>query len=134
MVFFIRRHLVAIIILLSGIILLTTAFFLLRGYTNRVGRDFERVVDAQIIRSSFERMYQDSATYADANCVVDDPLQVCIISDYDSNLATRRDPFGAVYTVKTEPDDSSFGISFTLEGSYRGLEAGEHVITQDGFQ
>jgi len=134
MLFFLRRHLVAILILLGGAVVLTAVFILLQGHTDRVSRDFQRLSDMHVIRSSFERLYQDNGSYEVGNCDDGALIHQCLLSDYDSNNVIRRDPGEFSYTIVTSPTVNTYGVSFTLEGSYRDLDAGEHLLTENGIQ
>ena len=114
--------------------LLTGAFFFLNSHTQTVGRDFDRLSDMDVARSAFERLFQDEASYASAGCEEGEELQLCLLSDYDPNIVNRQDPGDFSYVVAETPSEDSFAIRFTLERTYRGLEAGDHLLTENGIQ
>lgn len=131
---FLKQHLTALIILGVGILVITGGFVFLRSRTNTIARDLERLADMHIIRSSFARMYQDDASYANAGCKEGDQVHFCMLEMYDPNVVVRQDPSGASYQVAKTPDGTSYRILFTLEHSYKNLAAGEHALSEQGIQ
>jgi len=125
---------VAILILLGGAVVLTALFIFLRSHTDQMARDFDRLADMHVLRASFERLYQDQASYEVGNCEEGTFVHECLLFEYDPNIVIRRDPGVYAYQIVEAPSVDSFTISFYLEGSYRNLTAGEHFLTEDGIQ
>lgn len=100
-------------------------------------RDAHRIVDMIRVQYAFETLYREKATYKDAaaGCGTMGALvSSCALTTYLPNIAVLKDPGSGTYKVTRVPDDTDYGVSFTLERGYEDLLKGAHVVSKDGIR
>lgn len=133
----------------KGIGLVSTLFLftLLAAFLAAVGlvlsqerarvRDAHRITDMVRVQFAFATLYQQKASYKDAaaGCsTVGSAVSTCTLAQYLPTIASLKDPGSFKYAVSSVPDDTNFGVSFTLERGYENLAKGKHVVTKDGIR
>jgi len=97
-------------------------------------RDTRRLSDIRRLRDAFGLIYRYEDTYQSASCQAGDLVSQCQLEKYLPAISSIKDPGQGQYLVEKTPDDSGYAVSFSLEGSYDGLEAGSHVLSQKGIE
>ncbi|MFH0828940.1 MAG: hypothetical protein V1907_02055 [Candidatus Kerfeldbacteria bacterium] len=100
-------------------------------------RDAHRVTDMVRVQFAFETLFREKASYKDAaaGCPTAGSLvSACSLSTYLPSIAQLKDPGKYTYRVTTVPDDSNYGVTFTLERGYDTLVKGKHIVSRDGIE
>lgn len=116
--------------------LVTLGLFVLSNERARV-RDSQRIADLTRVQAAFQLLYFEKAGYQEAasGCAsVGDDVNKCGLGNYLNGLSTLRDPGRFNYQISRVPDESDYGVAFTLERTYGGLKAGQHVLSKSGIR
>ncbi len=126
------------LLIIIGLIgaLITLGLFVLSNERARV-RDSQRIADMARVQAAFQLIYFEKASYkeAAAGCSsLGDDVNQCGLGNYLNGLGRLRDPGRYRYQISRVPDDSDYGVVFTLERTYGGLKAGQHVLSKNGIK
>lgn len=98
-----------------SVVMATYLFLLAEERVNT--RDAFRLRDMRVIEQTFRKTFLATGSYRSATLPAD-----------------VSDPSKFSYTVVGDPTETSFAVRFFLERSHDGLQAGEHVLTENGIQ
>ncbi len=123
----------------SGLALVVVALFVLLAVREgRVSRDVVRVSAMRGVQAGFTRLYLERASYAPAaedGCdEVGDVVSSCNVAAYLPDTEKLVDPGAHSYTVSTVPSETTWEVTFTLEGAVGALAEGEHRVGPGGIQ
>lgn len=108
------------------------------GIEQARARDIQRVSDAIVIQTAFEKMFQHDRSYAKAAVKGCDQIGLsvrrCSLRDYNIDINQVFDPGKYEYVVSQVPDQTTYEVTFTLERNYEGLARGAHTITPGGIK
>ncbi len=129
--------LITTILLLALLAAFLAAVGLLLSQERARVRDSHRIVDMIRVQYAFETLYREKATYKDAAAGCGSkgaPVSSCALATYLPGITKLKDPGSDDYTVSQVPDDTNYGVTFSLERGYEDLAKGNHVLTKDGIR
>jgi hypothetical protein len=137
--FFQRYHRVIIWTVCGIVIIVVMILWFWRiGIEQSRARDIQRMSDAMVIQTAFEKMFQHDRSYANAavkGCdQVGMSIRRCGLREYYKNINQIFDPGKFDYVVTKVPDKTTYEVTFTLERDYEGLTRGDHTITPEGIK
>lgn len=129
--------LITTILLLTLLAAFLAAVGLLLSQERSRVRDAHRIVDMIRVQYAFETLYREKATYKDAasGCGAKGALvSSCALALYLPGIVQLKDPGSNDYKISQVPDDTDYGVSFSLERGYEDLAKGKHVLSKDGIR
>ncbi len=139
MVFAIRRGLIIKISLIIVVFIVIGALWLWGiKHEEARARDMQRISDALIIHTAFEKMYQHDRSYAaasDHGCEeAGESIRRCKLRDYYRDINVLKDPGRTDYVVTVVPTEKNYEVTFWLEKNHAGLNKGSHTISPEGIK
>lgn len=136
--------LIELLVVIAIIGLLSTLAVVALNSARLKARDAKRVADVKQIQTALELYFNDQSGYpvvvgtlgSDANlaCLGTIGFAASGCADpYMGLVPSNPEPNGTDY-VYTSADESTYSITFTLEGTTGGLSVGAHTASQNGIE
>lgn len=100
-------------------------------------RDAIRIADMARLEAAFALLSFETSSYAQAaqGCAQAGSLvSTCSLARYLPTVGNIKDPGKHTYVISTVPDDSTFGVTFTLERGIAEYAKGSHTLSPQGIR
>lgn len=120
--------LIELLVVIAIIGLLSTLAIVALNNARQKARDARRLSDIKQIQTALELYFTDAGSYPLATAVVEGGEIASGGVKYMAVIPTNPSPGGSSYTY-TRDTDSSYTITYTLEGTAGGIAPGSHRAT-----